>query len=52
VPALSSPTRTSKRRFEEIADSEGENELDSEDYYGLDEEIDIESGIGGGATAS
>jgi hypothetical protein len=44
VPILSSPTRTSKRRFEEIADSEDE-ELVSDDDYGFDEDLDFESGV-------
>jgi len=40
VPILSSPARPSKRAFEEIADSEGEEAI-SEDGYGWDEEDEI-----------
>lgn len=46
MPVLSSPARTSKRRFEEIADSEGENDLESDGDYGFDEGIDFETSLG------
>jgi hypothetical protein len=45
VPVLSSPARATKRRFEEIADSEGESDLESHDDHGFDEDIDFESGL-------
>lgn len=44
VPVSSSPARASKRRFEEIADSEDE-ELVSDDDYGFDEDLDFEGGL-------
>jgi hypothetical protein len=47
IPVLSSPARGTKRRFEEIADSEGESEFESEDDYGFDAEIDFDSGMAG-----
>ena len=52
APVISSPARASKRRFEEIADSEGENGLESDDDYGFDEDIDFESGLGEVTAAS
>jgi hypothetical protein len=51
APILSSPARTSKRRFEEIADSEDEG-LVSDDDYGFDEDFNFENGLTKLATAT
>lgn len=44
VPILSSPSRPTKRPFDEVANSE-EEDLLSDDGYGLEDDLDFESGL-------